>query len=123
MERGWGLALVYSVGAALMALQVVGVNEWQASTTLVWTLDRLQIAYQTVFFALAAMVLWNSYPKCNTPTLRQQMKCTPVGTILAITPYTLFYVLPSLSPNLTTPATPRIKSSPLSRVVLPRPFA
>jgi len=122
METRWGLPLVYSVGAALMALQVVAVNEWQASTTLVWTLDRLQMAYQTVFFALAAMVLWNSYRKCNTPILRQQMKWISGGTILAMTPYTLFYVLPFLSGNLTTPASPLIKISALSLVFLPLTF-
>src|SRR5258708_30357651 len=105
-----------------MDLQGVVVNEWQGSPTLVLTLDRLEVAYQAVFFALAAMVLWNSYRKCNTPILRQQMKWISGGTILAMTPYTLFYVLPFLSGSLTTPASPLVKISALSLVFLPLTF-
>src|SRR5258708_12505109 len=51
------------------------------------------------------------------------MKWISGGTILAMTPYTLFYVLPFLSGNLTTPASPLIKISALSLVFLPLTFA
>ena len=48
------------------------------------------------FFVAAAWVLWHSYRRAGTPILRQQLKWVTRGTILAITPFTLFYVIPYL---------------------------
>ncbi len=52
------------------------------------------MAYLAIFFIAAAAVLVNSYRWAGTPILRQQLKWITRGTILAITPFTLFYVIP-----------------------------
>ncbi len=53
--------------------------------------------YLAVFFIAAAAVLVNNYRRAGTPILRQQLKWITRGTILAITPFTLFYVIPYLT--------------------------
>ncbi len=72
--------------------------------------------YTTVYFAIAAVVLWRSYRGATTPLQQQQMKWISRGTVLAIGPYTLFYVIPYLFGMLPTPA---MKISVLSLVFLP----
>ncbi|HEX8992949.1 MAG TPA: ATP-binding protein, partial [Anaerolineales bacterium] len=67
----------------------------------------------------AAVVLWSSYRQARTPILRQQMKWVTRGTILAITPFTLFYVIPYLQGTLPTTL---MKVSVLSLVFLPLTF-
>ncbi len=49
------------------------------------------------YFVLAAAVLWHSYRHAESAILRQQMKWVTRGTILAVAPFTLFYVIPYLS--------------------------
>ena len=55
-----------------------------------------------LFFVVAAGVLWFSYRRASTPILRQQLKWVTRGTILAIAPFTLFYVIPYLTGALPT---------------------
>ena len=55
----------------------------------------------------------------STPILRQQLKWVTRGTILAITPFTLFYVIPYLTGALPTNA---MKVSVLSLGMLPLTF-
>src|SRR5205807_2676371 len=62
-----------------------------------WNLDRLWWSYLALFFAASATVLWYSYVRASTPILRQQLKWVTRGTIVAIAPFTLFYILPYLS--------------------------
>src|SRR5260221_4488620 len=79
--------------------------------------------YTTVYFVIAAVVLWRSYRKATTPVQQQQMKWISRGTVLAIAPYTLFYVIPYLFGTMTTPAiTPAMKISVLSLAFLPLTF-
>ena len=59
-----------------------------------WDMDRQEMAYGAVLFIAAAAVLWYSYRRASTTILRQQLKWVTRGTILAIVPYTLFYVRP-----------------------------
>ncbi len=54
------------------------------------------MAYGAVLFVVAASVLWYSYRRASTTILRQQLKWVTRGTILAVVPYTLFYVIPYL---------------------------
>jgi two-component system, NtrC family, sensor kinase len=119
LKHRWMTWLVYLPGAALLSLRIVAQVFWEASEMLKWNLDRLQMLYLALYFAVAAWVLWDSYRKANTPLERQQMKWISGGTILAITPYTLFYVLPFLFGALTTTA---MKISVLSLVFLPLTF-
>ncbi|HEV3041791.1 MAG TPA: ATP-binding protein [Candidatus Angelobacter sp.] len=118
-KRGWLIPLVYVPGALLVAMYAVLINNWEATESLRFNLDRLQTLYLTMFFIVAAAVLWDSYRKANLPLLRQQMKWISRGTVLAIAPFTLFYVIPFL---LGAVATPGMKISWFSLVFLPLTF-
>ena len=115
----WSLPSLYLPGLALLGIQVLVLEYLKASASLRFNLDRAHWAYLTVFFFSAAAVLWNNYQHATTPILRQQLKWITRGTILAITPFTLFYVLPYLlgvMPSLT------MKVSVLSLGLLPLTF-
>ena len=77
------------------------------------------MSYLAAYFVLAADVLWHSYRHAETAILRQQMKWVTRGTILAVAPFTLFYVIPYLSGS---PPTLAMKVSVLSLVFLPLTF-
>src|SRR6202030_2870925 len=64
---------------------------------------------------------WFSYRRAGTPILRQQLKWVTRGTILAIAPFTLFYVIPYLTGAGALP-TAAIKVSVLSLGLLPLTF-
>lgn len=118
-EHRWVLPSLYIPGASLLAVHIIAVVWLTASEVLRWNLDRLQMAYLAAFFIAAAVVLVYSYRRANTPILRQQLKWITRGTILAITPFTLFYVLPYLWG--TVPAT-SMRVSVLSLAILPLTF-
>ena len=124
-ERGfirknrWALPLIYMPAALLLGVQIFAISYLRASERLRWNLERLQMGYLAVFFVAAAGVLWHSYRRASTPILRQQLKWVTRGTILAITPFTLFYVIPYLSGALPTTA---MKVSVLSLGLLPLTF-
>jgi two-component system, NtrC family, sensor kinase len=90
----WVLALAYLPGILLLGRHVLALRMAQASGELRWTMDRQEMAYGAVLFIAAAGVLWFSYRHAGTTILRQQLKWVTRGTILAIVPYTLFYVIP-----------------------------
>jgi two-component system NtrC family sensor kinase len=113
------IPLIYAPAAVLLMIQISAVRVLRASGRLVWDLDRLQMAYSALFFAAAAGVLWYSYRRAGTPILRQQLKWVTRGTILAITPYTMFYVLPYLAGTLPSVG---MKVSVLSLALLPLTF-
>ncbi len=92
----WSIPTLYLPGVALLGIQVLALGYLKASASLLFDLNRVHWAYLTVFFVSAAAVLWNNYQQATTPILRQQLKWITRGTILAITPFTLFYVLPYL---------------------------
>src|ERR1700733_10889694 len=115
----WLLALVYAPGAVLLAVHVVATQWLQASERLRWNLDRMEMSYGSLFFLAAAVVLWYSYQRASTTILRQQLKWVTRGTVLAIVPYTLFYVIPYLVGSLPGAA---MKVSALSLALLPLTF-
>jgi len=115
----WTIALVYLPGAVILTLIAVAMTRYEASGLLLWNLDRLQWGYLAVYFIIAAIVLWDSYRRANTPLQRQQMKWISRGTVLAIAPFTLLYVIPYLAGAM---ATPLMKISVLSLVFLPLTF-
>ena len=119
----WLLPAVYVPGFLLLALHITALQLLAPSELLRFNLDRLQMLYLAAYFAVAAAVLWHSYRQAGTPILRQQMKLVTRGTFMAITPFTLFYVIPYLhhgaaaaAPNLL------VKLSVLSLVFLPLTF-
>ena len=115
----WSVWMLYLPGIALLGIHTFAFRYFQASDRLQWNLDRLHWGYSTLLFVAAAGVLVDSYRRANTPILRQQLKWITRGTILAITPFTLFYVLPYLFGSM--PST-GMKVSVLSLGLLPLTF-
>ncbi len=113
------LALAYLPGFVLLVRHILALRLAQATGHLLWNIDRQEIAYGAVLFAAAAAVLWHSYRRASTTILRQQLKWVTRGTILAIIPYTLFYVIPYLIGS--QPGT-LMKLSVLSLGLLPLTF-
>jgi len=89
--------LVYLPGLLLLGFHVWVLKTRAATELLRWNLDRVEMFYLATLFAVAAVVFWNTYQRADTPILRQQLKWVTRGTILAITPFTLFYVIPFLA--------------------------
>ncbi len=118
-KHPWLLALVYVPGAVLLAVHVTAMRWLQASERLRWNLDRMEMSYGSLFFLAAAVVLWYSYRRASTTILRQQLKWVTRGTVLAIVPYTLFYVVPYLMGSLPGAT---MKVSALSLALLPLTF-
>jgi two-component system NtrC family sensor kinase len=118
-KHPWLVALVYLPGALLLAAHIAATQWLQASERLRWNLDRMEMCYGSLLFLTAAVVLWYSYRHASTTILRQQLKWVTRGTILAIVPYTLFYVIPYLMGSLPSAA---MKVSALSLALLPLTF-
>jgi two-component system, NtrC family, sensor kinase len=92
----------YLPGLLLFAIHVSALNLFKATERLRWNLDRLEMAYLATFYIAAAGVLLYSYRHAGKPILRQQLKWVTRGTILAITPFTFFYLIPNLAGALST---------------------
>src|SRR3984957_13079007 len=93
-QRPWLLAFAYLPGAVLLGRHIMALRLAQASGHLRWDMDRQEMAYGALLFLASAAVLWYSYRRASTTILRQQLKWVTRGTILAVAPYTLLYVLP-----------------------------
>ncbi|HWY21695.1 MAG TPA: ATP-binding protein [Candidatus Acidoferrum sp.] len=115
-KRPWLLALVYVPATLLLAAHAGALRWLQASERLKWNLDRMEMSYGSLFFLAAALLLWYSYRRASTTILRQQLKWVTRGTVLAIVPYTLFYVVPYLM------GWPNLRVSALSLALLPLTF-
>ncbi len=118
-KHRWAIPSIYIPGFLLLLVHVAAIGFLQASEKLRWNLDRLQMGYLAVLFIVAAGVLWHSYRRASTPILKQQLNWVTRGTIVAITPFTLFYVIPYLLGTLPTGA---MKVSVLSLGLLPLTF-
>jgi two-component system NtrC family sensor kinase len=121
-RRHW-LWLIYLPGAILLTIQILALTTLAARANLIFDLDRVSMAYLAVYFLSAALVMRRTYRHAMQPVLRQQMKWLMRGTILAIAPFTLFYVFPYVIPALNNfvPAA-LMKWSVLSLVLLPLTF-
>src|ERR1035437_1430978 len=118
-KHRWSIPLLYLPGAVLLGIQLLALEYLKASNSLLFDLNRVHWAYLTIFFFSAAGILLKNYRQATTPILRQQLKWITRGTILAITPFTLFYVLPYL---LGVMPSPLMKVSVLSLGLLPLTF-
>ena len=118
-KHSWLLALAYLPGALLLGRHIIALRLAQATGYLRWDMDRQEMTYGAVLFVVAAGVLWYSYRLASTTILRQQLKWVTRGTVLAIVPYTLFYVLPYLMGSLPNTT---MKLSVLSLGLLPLTF-
>ena len=122
-KHPWLLAWIYVPGTLLLATRLAAMRLLEASGRLSRGMDRLDISYGAVFFLVAAAVLWHSYRHAATTILRQQLKWVTRGTILAIAPYTLLYVLAFVFPHgMSWIAPGAIKISVLSLGLLPLTF-
>src|SRR3954468_5774581 len=122
-KHAWLLTLIYVPGALLLSLRLAAMRLLEASGRLSRGVDRMDLSYGALFFVLAATFLWHSYSKASSTILRQQLKWVTRGTILAIAPYTLLYVLDFVFPHRMEWVPPAlIKLSVLSLVVLPLTF-
>jgi two-component system NtrC family sensor kinase len=118
-RRPWLAAACYLPGALLLAWHIFAVRALEASGLLRYNIDRVEYGYLAAMFMVAAGVLWHSYKHASTPILRQQMKWVTRGTLIAIVPFTLFYVIPFLRG---TQSVPLMKVAVLSLVFLPLTF-
>ncbi|MBZ5686535.1 MAG: GAF domain-containing protein [Acidobacteriia bacterium] len=119
----WLPVLIYVPGAILLGMRLAAMRLLEASGRLSRAVDRLDLSYGGVFFVLAATFLWYSYAKANSTILRQQLKWVTRGTILAVVPYTLLYVLHYVFPHgMNWVPRALIDLSVLSLVVLPLTF-
>jgi two-component system NtrC family sensor kinase len=118
-RHAWAISAIYIPGLVLLSVHVLALSFLRASEVLRWNLDRLEMGCQALFFVVAAGVLLYNYRRASTPILRQQLKWVTRGTVLAITPFTLFYVIPYLTGAMPTTA---MKVSVLSLGVLPLTF-
>jgi two-component system NtrC family sensor kinase len=118
-KHRWIVPAIYVPGMLLLGIQILALTLLKASERVRWNLDRVQMGYLALFFVIAAAVLWDSYRRASTPILRQQLKWVTRGTILAIAPFTLFYVIPYLTGAMPTAA---MKVSVLSLGLLPLTF-
>jgi len=118
-KHRWSIPMLYLPGAVLLGVQIFAMQFLNASARLLWNLNRIHWAYLTIFFVSAAVVLWRNYRQATAPILRQQLKWITRGTVLAIAPFTLFYVLPYLFGAM--PSLP-MKVTVLSLGLLPLTF-
>ena len=113
------LAALYLPGLVLLGVHVFTLRFVQANEFRRWNLDRLWWSYLALYFAASAAVLWYSYLTASTPTLRQQLKWVTRGTVVAIAPFTLLYIVPYLFGYTPTVA---MQVSVLSLGLLPLTF-
>src|SRR6516162_11635740 len=103
----------------LLTPQSTAVYFLKPTEMLRWNLDRVSMTYLAAYYVVTAIVLWRSYRHAGSAILRQQMKWVTRGTILAVAPFTLFYVVPYLYGSAPTTL---MKVSVLSLVFLPLTF-
>ncbi len=118
-QHPWIVSLAYLPGAILLGRHIIALRLAQASGLLRWDMDRQEMACGAILFIAAAGVLWYSYRLASTTILRQQLKWVTRGTVLAVVPYTLFYVVPYLMGSLPGMG---MKLSVLSLGLLPLTF-
>ena len=118
-KHRWLVPLVYVPGLLLLGFHIWVLKTRAATELLNWNLNRVEMFYLATLFAVAAVVFWSTYRQARTPILRQQLKWVTRGTILAITPFTLFYVVPFLAGKLPGPW---MTVSAFSLVFLPLTF-
>ncbi len=118
-KHAWVVPGIYVVPLGLLWLHISALNWMVPTERLRRALDRMEMVYLAAFFILATWLLWRSYRRANTPVLRQQLKWVTRGTILAIAPFTLFYVVPFLLGSVPNSV---MRVSVLSLVFLPLTF-
>ena len=113
--------LLYVPGLFLVGLQVVAILRWSATQLLLHRLDKIAYAYMALYYTLAAAIFFWRARRTEFPLQRQQLKWLTRGTLVAVVPFTLLYVIPFLA-DWAVPAAFR-NLVQLSLVVLPLTFS
>ncbi len=91
------LAGVYAPAGALLLLHVSVATQMLdlvPSLAARIFLDRLELAYLSLYFLLAAAVFFRSYRRAPSGVLRQQLKWVTGGTFAGIAPFAVLYIVP-----------------------------
>jgi PAS domain S-box-containing protein len=88
--------MVYIPGVYLVGLQVTAILRWSATETLRHKLDKVALAYMAICYVWAAAIFFLRARRSEFPLQRQQLKWLTRGTLLAIVPFTVLYVIPFL---------------------------
>jgi PAS domain S-box-containing protein len=95
--RRWLIALTYLPAAIIVGLRIVAINFWSATALLDDRLNKFAYAYLASCWVLASVVFYISYRRTAMPLRRQQLKWLTRGTVLAVAPFTLLYIVPYLA--------------------------
>jgi two-component system NtrC family sensor kinase len=96
-RNGLLAAIVYLPGVYLVGLQITAIVRWSATETLKHKLDKISLAYMAICYVWAAAIFFWRARRSEYPLQRQQLKWLTRGTLLAVAPFTLFYVIPFLA--------------------------
>jgi two-component system, NtrC family, sensor kinase len=119
--RRWLIALTYLPAIVIVGLRVLAINFWSATGLLDDRLNKFAYAYLAGCWVLASIVFYISYLRTGLPLRRQQLKWLTRGTVLAIAPFTLLYIVPYLA-DIQVPGIFE-KLAGISLVVLPLTFS
>ena len=108
-------------GIFLIGLQYTAIRFWSATEVLLHRLDQISLGYLALYYVIAAIVFRFRYRRAESALERQQLKWLTRGTLLAVVPFTLLYVIPYLA-DWAVPA-PLTKLAGLSLVILPLTFS
>jgi two-component system, NtrC family, sensor kinase len=114
-------ALLYVPGTFLLLLQYTAIRFWSATEILLHRLDQIALGYLALYYVIAAIVFQLRYRRAESGLARQQLKWLTRGTLIAVTPFTLFYVIPYLADW--TLASQVAKLAGLSLVIIPLTFS
>src|ERR1700761_6128871 len=121
LGRRIGCLLLYLPGVFLIGLQYTAIRFWSATEVLLHRLDQIALGYLALYYVIAAVVFRFRYRWAESALERQQLKWLTRGTLLAVTPFTVFNVIPYLA-DWSVPAS-LTKLAGLSLVILPLTFS
>jgi two-component system NtrC family sensor kinase len=121
LGRRIGCLLLYLPGVFLIGLQYTAIRFWSATEVLLHRLDQIALGYLALYYVVAAVVFRFRYRWAESALERQQLKWLTRGTLIAVTPFTLLYVIPYLADWSVNSQI--AKAAGLSLVVLPLTFS
>ena len=95
-RHNWLIGLIYLPAFIVVGLQLAAFEFWSATQQLSHRLDQIATAYLAIYYVLAALMFFISYRRTDIPLRRQQLKWLTRGTVLAVSPFALLYVVPFL---------------------------
>ena len=121
IRRNLLVGLLYVPGIFLIGLQYTAIHLWSATELLNHRLDQINVGYLALYYVIAAVVFWFRYKRAESALERQQLKWLTRGTLLAVTPFTIFFVIPYLADRSVPSLLTRLAG--LSLVILPLTFS